>query len=231
MKSALRVPALLSAVGGFLDSFVWILHGNVFANAQTGNIVLMGVSAAQGNWPQALRQLAPAVAFFFGVFAAQWLRNQRPSQGLFSAAMLSLYIEVAILIVVGLLPSWFPNPPIIIIIAFVTALQSSSFDHVEKWSYNSVVTTGNLRSTIKSFYSGVFPLHDANALRETQVFATVCASFALGAFVGAALTMRFEAIALAFPITLLLLTLLFCFQEMQVTPGAARPPSGDPTQT
>ena len=36
-----RVAALLALVGGFLDAYIYILRGGVFANAQTGNMVLL----------------------------------------------------------------------------------------------------------------------------------------------------------------------------------------------
>src|SRR5580658_6145873 len=34
---------LLAGVGGFLDAYTFVGRGGVFANAQTGNIVLLGV--------------------------------------------------------------------------------------------------------------------------------------------------------------------------------------------
>ena len=38
-----------------MDSYAYIAHGHVFANAQTGNVVLFAVNAAAGDWSQALR--------------------------------------------------------------------------------------------------------------------------------------------------------------------------------
>ncbi len=40
---------LLAIVGGFLDAYTYISRNGVFANAQSGNIVLLGVKAAQGQ--------------------------------------------------------------------------------------------------------------------------------------------------------------------------------------
>src|ERR1700746_2262793 len=45
-----RLAALLTIAGGFLDAFTYIAHGGGFANAQTGNVVLLGVYAASGDW-------------------------------------------------------------------------------------------------------------------------------------------------------------------------------------
>ena len=40
---------LLAVVGGFLDAYTSICRGHVFANAQTGNIVLLGVHLTNQN--------------------------------------------------------------------------------------------------------------------------------------------------------------------------------------
>ena len=37
----LGIATLLAAAGGFLDGFTWVGHGHVFANAMTGNVVLL----------------------------------------------------------------------------------------------------------------------------------------------------------------------------------------------
>ena len=75
MNSTLRFAALLSAGGGFLDSYAWVAHGHVFTNAQTGNIILFVVFAAQGEWRQALRYVSANAGFFpwrlHGAMAAQ----------------------------------------------------------------------------------------------------------------------------------------------------------------
>ena len=41
---------LLAIVGGFLDAYTFVGRGGVFCNAQTGNIVLLGVYLSLGRW-------------------------------------------------------------------------------------------------------------------------------------------------------------------------------------
>jgi uncharacterized membrane protein YoaK (UPF0700 family) len=40
--SVLTASALATMAGGAMDAWVYLAHGQVFANAQSGNIVLMG---------------------------------------------------------------------------------------------------------------------------------------------------------------------------------------------
>ena len=44
MSDSFRIGAILAAVGGFLDAYTYLARGQVFANAQSGNIVLLGNS-------------------------------------------------------------------------------------------------------------------------------------------------------------------------------------------
>ena len=44
MSDSLLVGALLSFTGGFQDAYTYLCRGKVFANAQTGNIVLLSAA-------------------------------------------------------------------------------------------------------------------------------------------------------------------------------------------
>ena len=48
------VGILLAIAGGYLDVYTYICRGGVFANAQTGNIVLLGINVADQNWSKIL---------------------------------------------------------------------------------------------------------------------------------------------------------------------------------
>ena len=60
------VAALLAVAGGFLDAYTYLCRGGVFANAQTGNMVLLAVRASEGRWREAAAYLAPILAFALG---------------------------------------------------------------------------------------------------------------------------------------------------------------------
>ena len=40
----------LMTVAGFFGAYTYLLRGNVFCNAQTGNVVLMGLALGAGHW-------------------------------------------------------------------------------------------------------------------------------------------------------------------------------------
>lgn len=206
----LRVALLLSTSGGFLDAFTWVGHGGVFANAQTGNIVLLGLSLAAGHWQPAVRHLLPIVAFFCGIFAVYHIRSRVAKRDLKNTAMWCLGLEIALLIVVAFLPRTFPDNPIVLGIAFVAALQSTSFNKVLGIPYSSVMTTGNLRRSAEALFDGMFESGGPAALHQTRVFGAICAMFCLGALFGGLATSRLGNRALVIVIAILFMTLVMC---------------------
>ena len=74
-----RVAAFLALSGGFQDAYSFQARGHVFANAQTGNIVLLGAKACSLDFAGALHYLLPVTAFMLGVVTAFFLRRRSGS--------------------------------------------------------------------------------------------------------------------------------------------------------
>jgi uncharacterized membrane protein YoaK (UPF0700 family) len=55
--SALAASAIITLAGGAMDAWVYFAHGQVFANAQSGNVVLMGIAFAGGDFANAAAHL------------------------------------------------------------------------------------------------------------------------------------------------------------------------------
>ena len=75
MSEAVSTGIFLTLSGGFQDAYTYYCRGNVFANAQTGNIVLMGSHLAAREWNMAVRYLAPVLAFAGGVYMAEHVKR------------------------------------------------------------------------------------------------------------------------------------------------------------
>ena len=48
MSESMRLGILLAISGGFMDAYSYMMRDHVFANAQTGNILLFGVYLSEG---------------------------------------------------------------------------------------------------------------------------------------------------------------------------------------
>ena len=74
MSETFRLGAVLALAGGFLDAYSYSVRGGVFANAETGNMVLLGIHAMRGEWHTALTYLVPVAAFAAGIIVAECIK-------------------------------------------------------------------------------------------------------------------------------------------------------------
>ena len=65
---------MLALCGGFLDAYTYITRGGVFANAQTGNIVLMGINIAKGDFERVIHYVVPILAFALGILISEVIK-------------------------------------------------------------------------------------------------------------------------------------------------------------
>lgn len=95
-KAHSNVAVLLTLSGGFLDAFTFLGHGKVFANSMTGNIVLLAVDLAAGDWHQATRRVSPLAGFVCGILAAHLLQLMSP-RWVRQPAIVTLIFEIVFL--------------------------------------------------------------------------------------------------------------------------------------
>lgn len=184
---SLQLAILLALVGGFLDAYTYVGRDGVFANAQTGNVVLMALAAAQNNWAQAVNHLPSILAFVLGAMTAEILQRPAAAGFLRRPARVAVILEVLVLAAVGFLPSAVPDQVVIIAISYASALQVTSFRTVKRWTYNTTMTTGNLRSTAQAVVHAVLD-RDTESRAEALHLGAVILAFAAGAALGGVLT-------------------------------------------
>ena len=74
MSETIKLGILLALSGGFMDAYSYIQRDQVFANAQTGNMLLFGVNLSAGNLRGALHYFFPVFAFAIGIAIAELVR-------------------------------------------------------------------------------------------------------------------------------------------------------------
>ena len=205
-EETLQVAIVLAVAGGYLDAFTWLVHG-VLANAQSANVVLLGVFVAAGKWTQAFHYVPPIAAFVCGIFLSHYLRRRAEQK----AGQISILVEAIMLTIVLFPHTGLPDMAGTLGISFAAALQTASFPKVEGWAYSSVMATGNLRQSAEALlFEALAGKHDLVLFRQAYVFGALCVAFGLGAALGACVTEWLPAIALVVPVTLLLVVLWRC---------------------
>ena len=183
------VAALLAISGGFLDAYTYVCRGGVFANAQTGNLVLLAVRLSEQRLGEALRYLAPVAAFSLGVVLAELIRERLPSSQWFHWRHLVLLLEVAVLAAAAALPLGEGDQPVNVMVSFVCAMQAEAFRKVRGQPFASTMCTGNLRSGTDLLYRGV-RTGDRKLVGRALRYFGVIGCFMAGAALGGVLSAR-----------------------------------------
>ena len=191
MSEAFIVNALLAFSGGFQDAYTYITRDGVFANAQTGNIVLMSTSFLQGKWLPGVRYLAPILAFILGVFIADLVDKKWNKTALLHWRQLVIILEILILFAVGFMPpAW--NIAANILVSFSCAMQVQAFRTVGGGIvYASTMCVGNLRSGTAALSDYIHTKKKENLHRALYYFGIIFV-FAVGAGIGAIASMHFS---------------------------------------
>lgn len=182
-SEGLPAGMLLAGVGGFLDAYTFVGYNGVFATAQTGNIVLLGVDAQAGHWQEALLHIPPIVAFMLGVALAQMLAQPTVRRIVRRPTRWVLIAEIVVLAAVGAVPGQIPSRVVPGAIAFVAAVQVSTFRSLDGVEYSSSFTTSNLRALTVNLFTWRTG-HDPASRHRAALLASVVAAFAVGAGVG-----------------------------------------------
>ena len=208
--NSLIMGMLLAFVGGYLDAYTYITRDGVFATAQTGNTVLFAVRAASPEYDGAVQNIPPFVAFIAGVLVAEHLKARLMDKH--RRAVLAL--ECVILFIVGWLPGSVPNMIITISVAFVSSLQIGTFNKLGEWSYNSTITTGNLRTAASASYNG-FANHNEEAKKKFIVFSAIILSFISGALIGTFFSASLEYKAIWIASGIILVTTILYYRGIE----------------
>ena len=222
MSEAFITALFLSVSGGLQDVYTYLYRGKVFANAQTGNIVLMAVKLFAGKWGEALRYLIPLCAFALGIFVAEFIRLKLKRMQWLHWRQLVVLFEILMLFVVGFLPQEL-NLLANSLVSFSCAMQVQSFRKVHGNAYASTMCIGNMRSGMQYLYTGLHTKDRAVLRRAMQYFAVI-ALFAVGAAAGSLLTIHFGNRVIWFCCASLLVSLSFMFirEDIEENPELQR---------
>ena len=182
MSESFVTAMFLSLSGGLQDAYTYFFRGKVYANAQTGNIVLLSQHLFTGDFLKALHYLIPLVAFASGILAAELFREHFQSLKALHWRQMIVLAEILLLFSVGFFPQEL-NLLANAVVSFSCAMQVQTFRKVNGYAYASTMCIGNLRSGTESL--SIY-LRDRNigALKKTAHYYGIILIFAIGAGIG-----------------------------------------------
>lgn len=212
MSESLVVGALLAIVGGYLDAYTYIARGEVFANAQTGNIVLMGLDLARGNHVGALAYFWPILAFILGILLSEGIKYRYKEYSSLHWRQIIIAVEIATLLFVAFGVSEEHNTVANILVSFVCAMQVEGFRKLHGSPYATTMCTGNLRSaTEKLFWFGL--KQEEQIGRKSGEYYGVIFFFIFGVMLGGYITPLFMEQAVLVAVAILAAVFVILFKE------------------
>lgn len=182
---------VLAIVGGFLDAYTYIARGGVFANAQTGNVVLVGVYVAAGKWMEALKVIPAIVAFIAGVVLVEYVKAIKIKILNYDWVTIILFSKIILLFLIGLLPSSVPDIFVIVTVSFLASVQVSSFKNLIDKPCSTTMITANMRYCTE-YAIGWFKENDPEQKERALRYFTIILAFLVGAVIGGVTIEFFE---------------------------------------
>ena len=216
MSETFTIGAILAIAGGYLDAYTYISRGQVFANAQTGNIMLFSIYLASGEFLKALSYIPPILAFVIGILLSEQIKK-RMDGGRLHWRQYVLILELAVMILVSFLPMGtidgiYYNTISNVLISFVCSLQVQSFRKIRGIVCATTMCTGNLRSGTEAL-TVFIQSKDKKSLHKAGKFYAIVLFFIAGAVISTLLTQLFQEKSVILCGALLVAAILIMFIE------------------
>lgn len=186
MSDKFRSAVFIILSGGFQDAYTYCCRGGVFANAQTGNIVLMSSALFRRDWGAVVKYLVPVLSFLLGIAVAELVHVHYRRQEKIHWRQIVLIEEIILLFIVGFIPEYL-DPLANALVSFVCALQVQTFHKIHGQPYASTMCIGNMRSGMESLCAW-FRSRDRETLVRALTYFGVIGVFAVGAGLGSVLS-------------------------------------------
>ncbi|MDM1545408.1 DUF1275 domain-containing protein [Ignatzschineria indica] len=198
---------ILALIAGCLNGYTY--HKiKAFSTLQSGNFILLGESAATGDWEHFKRIIWVGIAFGLGSMTTAfiaYLEEERRKTWAF--VILSFEVLLLTILGTGILDGYLTITHICLIISFIAGMQGNAFHKVDGMTYGNVAITPVLQEAFNFLMLTLFGR--IHALIKSLIFFYVIAGFVLGGFIGTIATAHFNEKMLFFPALVLLLVLIY----------------------
>lgn len=213
MSESITLAIFLTLAGGFQDAYSYNCRGKVFANAQTGNIVLLGQNLALGNYLNAFHYLIPLAAFLFGVYVTEWIHHCYKNSKQLHWRQMILAFEILFLLIVGFLPQSY-NVIANALMSFACAMQVNSFRKFKNLPCATTMCIGNMRSATEMLCK--YHITKDPVLRQkSRHYYFIIFIFALGAAAGAMFSIFLKESAIWIAAALLFIGFILMFIQAE----------------
>lgn len=216
MSESIIVGLVLALSGGFMDAYSYLFRGGVFANAQTGNFLLIGINLFHHNIDGALRYIMPVSAFTTGIIIADMTRYYLSHKVKKQINWMHwrqgvLVVEIICLFVVAFLPQeW--NSLANGLISLACGIQMTAFKKVRGHAIATTMCIGNLRAGTE-YMCRFFREKNRHEVKMMLLYYGAIFFFIMGAVLGSIFIQKYGIYAIWGCVVLLGLALIMMFRK------------------
>ncbi|RRJ14349.1 DUF1275 domain-containing protein [Lachnoanaerobaculum orale] len=182
ISESIEVGIFLALSGGFMDAYSYINRGKVFANAETGNIILMALKVCEGKFFEAVNYLIPIISFAVGVAICEIIKYRKERINMIHWRQILVMFEIFAFIVVGFLPQEM-NRVANSIISMISGIQFATFPKIRGTAIATTMCTGNLKTGTQNMYRGI-KTGDRSAIEKGLYYYVCILVFIAGTAIG-----------------------------------------------
>lgn len=210
ISDSLSCGILLALSGGCMDAYSYLFRDKVFANAQTGNMLLLGVNLASGNFKEMIIYFWPVLAFILGIVISDIIKHNTGFTGM-HWRQISVGVEAIFLLSVAFIPQAY-NILANSLISFACGIQVESFRKIHGNAIATTMCIGNLRSGMFNFDEYIRTGNKKN-LKSSILYFIIIFAFVAGAVVESLMLKLFGSFSIIMSVLLLIVALLIMFQS------------------
>lgn len=211
ISESLELGIILALSGGMMDAYSYIARGEVFANAQTGNMLLFGVCLSEGRFAQALHYFCPIIAFTAGIMLSDLVRMKFGKR--LHWRQIAVLLEAVILLVVSTLSGNF-NLLANSLTSLACGIQVEAFRKIHGRGIATTMCIGNLRSATQNMCDYIKGRNRKN-LHNGLLYFGIIGCFVLGAVLGNIFIRYLGLYAILVSATLLFISFLIMFIDRE----------------
>ena len=182
MSESTIIIALLTISGGLMDAYSYFARNHVFANAQTGNIVLSTYYLLNLDFDMFYNYLSPIICFVFGVTIAEVIHYYLKENHIIHWRQIGLAIELIIILIVGFIPNSL-NVLANSLLSLICGMQLSSFKKAHDNSLATTMCIGNLRQGVECLVDGIAS-KNSTIIKKGLFYFSLILYFIIGALIG-----------------------------------------------
>ena len=211
ISESIELGILLSLSGGFMDAYSYMARGKVFANAQTGNMLLLGIYLSQGQYMKSFYYFLPVFAFALGIALTAIVRLRNKSQ--LHWRQISVFVEGIILLIVAFIP-FEMNLLANSLTSFACGIQVQSFRKIHDKPLATTMCIGNLRGGTENicYY---FVKKEKHYLEKGLIYYGSILFFIFGAIIGNIFVYYLSQYAIMSCSILLMISFLIMFNDRE----------------